>query len=96
MTTTTKPSHCPCGKPQAAARKQVQHIVGFVGWLVPGAVFAAMPKCPACLAAYIAMASGIGISIPAAGLVRACTLALCIVLLGALSARQIFRLCTKS
>ncbi len=48
------------------------------GWLLSTATLALMPKCPICLAAYIAMFSGIGISISSATLLRTSLIVVCI------------------
>ncbi|HEY5811191.1 MAG TPA: hypothetical protein VIT23_00885 [Terrimicrobiaceae bacterium] len=54
-----------------------RHYLNFLAWLIPGALLAFLPKCPMCLAAYVAVATGIGISLPTATYVRATLLVLC-------------------
>jgi hypothetical protein len=46
-------------------------------WLVPAMVLAAMPKCPACVAAYVGMATGLGISVSSAAQLRTAAIGLC-------------------
>src|SRR5216684_2031050 len=47
-------------------------------WIVPGALLALMPKCPMCLAAYVALCSGLTLSVSSAHILMRTLTALCI------------------
>jgi len=72
------PSAPPSHKGFRAARKTVGKTARKTGWLFPGILLVLMPKCPICLAAYIALVTGISIPITAATWLRGSLLAGCI------------------
>ena len=73
----------------------VRHFIEVAGWIVPSTILALIPKCPACLAAYIALWSGIGLSLSAAMYLRTSLLVLCVGLILFLVAWNARRLIQK-
>lgn len=69
-----------------------RRLTRFCSWIAPSVVLVLMPKCPACLAAYIAVGTGIGLSLPAAANLRFGLIALSATLLGVLVIRRALRL----
>jgi hypothetical protein len=58
---------------------------------VPGAVLVLMPKCPMCVVAYVALVSGVGISVSLAARLRVMVLVLCGVVLIYFAATALWR-----
>jgi hypothetical protein len=46
--------------------------------IIPVAILAVLPKCPACLAAYVALGTGIGLSLTAATYLRLSLIVACV------------------
>lgn len=63
----TQPRHSPGGRLGRSLR-----------WLAPGIGLVLVPKCPACLAAYLALFTGVGISLPVAETLRIGLLVVCV------------------
>jgi hypothetical protein len=86
---------CGCKKEEPGKATKVQrlaqHGAEAARWIAPSAALVVAPKCPACLAAYVAMVSGIGISTTAAAHLRMIWILLCVMALAALMVRSLKR-----
>jgi hypothetical protein len=63
----------------------------FLAVLVPGLLWALIPKCPACLAAYIALATGLSVSVSVASHLRYVLIAIFLVTVSVLAWSQMRR-----
>ena len=61
------------------------------GWVLPGLTLALVPKCPACVAAYVLLATGVGISASAAWVLRMGVIVTSVVVLSLLVVRTVTR-----
>lgn len=62
------------------------------GCVVPGVLLALLPKCPMCVAAYVTLATGVGISITAASYLRLGLVIACLSCLAFVAVRLVLRL----
>lgn len=62
-----------------------------VKWIVPGATLVLLPKCPACVVAYVTLLTGTGISLANASTLRVALLILCLSTLAVLTLKLVTR-----
>ncbi len=89
-----KPRHCCQTQDRAKAnvcrRASWLHGLGeLAGWILPGATLALLPKCPLCVVAYVALATGIGISLPTATWLRLAVVVVCVAALAFFAGRRL-------
>jgi hypothetical protein len=63
--------------------------VGLSAKIIPVAILAAVPKCPACLAAYVALGTGVGLSLTTATYLRLSLIFACVATLAFFVAKAI-------
>jgi hypothetical protein len=83
---------CGVGRAESARPTLRGRCLEAAGWAGPGIVLALLPKCPMCLAAYLAVGTGIGLSASTAGYVQYGLVAGCVGSIAVLAARRIRRI----
>ena len=70
----------------------VRRVREVFAWALPSAVLMLVPKCPACLAAYVALSTGLSLSLTTAAYLRWALLFLCVASLLFLFVKRLHRL----
>ena len=66
------------------------------GWIIPSATLVLLPKCPICVAAYVALFGGVGISIASASNLRTGLVIFCVTTLVCLALKCLRRLLSQA
>jgi hypothetical protein len=82
-------------KKDAAQTGFIRRIRNAAGWLTPSVGLVLLPKCPVCLAAYLAIGTGLGVSLTTAARLRTSFEFLCFASLAYLAARRVPRLIAR-
>ncbi len=64
-------------RPSVAPALRRRHGDGIAGWIIPSAALILMPKCPMCIAMYVALFTGASISVASASHIRTAIAVLC-------------------
>jgi hypothetical protein len=70
----------------------VRRVREVFAWVLPSAILVLVPKCPACLAAYVTLWTGLGLSLSAASYLRWVLLFLCVATLLFLIVKRLDRI----
>jgi hypothetical protein len=66
-----------------------RRFLNFIGWMVPTAILALIPKCPACVAGYAVIGTSVGFSLSAFAQLRLALILLCLVTLSYVGTKSV-------
>lgn len=72
-----------------------RRLLNFIGWIVPTATLALIPKCPACVAGYAVIGTSVGFSLSAFAQLRLALIVLCVVSLFLVGTKSVLYVVTR-
>lgn len=79
---------------QAPEQLRIRATRRAISWIVPGVLLAVMPKCPVCVAAYVTLLTGCGISLATASSLRWLAISACVLSLLFVATKRLREVCT--
>jgi hypothetical protein len=78
-------------RPSASPTPRRRRGGGVAGWIIPSGTLILMPKCPMCVAMYVALLTGVSISVTSASYIRTAIGVLCGAVLFGLAVKGVRR-----
>jgi hypothetical protein len=72
-----------------------RRFLNFIGWIVPTAILALIPKCPICVAGYAVIGSSVGFSLSAFAQLRLALIVLCVASLCFVGTKSVLYVVTR-
>jgi hypothetical protein len=72
-----------------------RRFLNFMGWIVPTAILALIPKCPVCVAGYAVIGTSVGFSLSAFAQLRLALIVLCVVSLSFVGTKSVLYVVTR-
>jgi hypothetical protein len=78
-----------------AGAPRYRRFLNFIGWIIPTAILALIPKCPVCVAGYAVIGTSVGFSLSAFAQLRLALIVLCVVSLSFVGTKSVLYVVTR-